>query len=186
MIATLEDAWEWYKSAKILVDSMGRIGRNFWDLPEWHDALSRDNKFRSLSSAEIEALTQKVRADLDDLAVLVMFSVFEATVRERAIREVERELPSVSHPALIKAVGQLRETLNSGSFARVMDAYKSHDSATREDVDQVRKFRNWVAHGRRGEKKTAITPRAAFERLGLYLERIIPESDWPTDDVPDG
>jgi hypothetical protein len=38
-------------------------------------------------------------------------------------------------------------------------------------VDQVRKYRNWVAHGRRegGTDVSSVTPRVAYERLKEFL-----------------
>jgi hypothetical protein len=37
-------------------------------------------------------------------------------------------------------------------------------------VNQVRKFRNRVAHGRRDTPENHVTPEGAFERLGRYLD----------------
>ena len=34
-----------------------------------------------------------------------------------------------------------------------------------EQVNQVRKSRNWVAHGRRGEPENSVVPDIAIERL---------------------
>jgi len=39
-------------------------------------------------------------------------------------------------------------------------------------VNQVRKFRNWVAHGRRDEPENSVDPKAAKGRLDLYLQRL--------------
>jgi hypothetical protein len=36
-------------------------------------------------------------------------------------------------------------------------------------VDQVRKYRNWVAHGRRGDPVNNVAPNEAFDRLGRFL-----------------
>ena len=199
MIETLDDAWEWYKSTRTIIDAMGRIGRDFWDLPEWHDALARDKKLRTLESAEIADLTRRAHADLDDIAVLMMFSVFEATVRDDAIDEVKRASATVDHPALRRAVALFVKTLNTGHFADIMDAYKSReaglsgeaegwDTGLSGEVEQVRAFRNWVAHGRREPNKSAaIDPTSAFDRLKRYLEKVIlqkPES--ANDDQPSG
>jgi len=52
--------------------------------------LHRDDKLHD--SATIRDLAKRVTEDLDDLAVLLLFSVFEATVQERTLEEMDREL----------------------------------------------------------------------------------------------
>lgn len=42
-----------------------------------------------------------------------------------------------------------------------------------EAVSQIRRFRNWVAHGRQeGKKPVNTTPRDALDRLNAFLELI--------------
>jgi hypothetical protein len=110
--------------------------------------------------------------DLDDLCVLLLFSVFEMTVRERALSDIARELPELHHPILMQAVMNVNETIENGSFYRVLDAFKSLDSSLVEEVNQVRRYRNWVAHGRRGIQPDNVSPAIAYDRLGRFLQRL--------------
>src|SRR5438132_1541200 len=71
MISALEDAWTWYESVRTLTKDMERLGRLFWDRSEWADALTRDNRFRSVTEAEITDRVRTVHDDLDDLGVLL-------------------------------------------------------------------------------------------------------------------
>ena len=49
-----------------------------------------------------------------------------------------------------------------------------------EEVNQVRRFRNWVAHGRRETPENNVTPEAAFDRLERYLKLLrAPEPEPP-------
>ncbi len=41
-----------------------------------------------------------------------------------------------------------------------------------EQINQVRKFRNWVAHGRRDVPENNVNPDDAIERLLRYLSRL--------------
>lgn len=104
--------------------------------------------------------------------MLLLFSVFEAIVRERALADVAAELPTVRHAALQHAVRTLNEALEHGSFYKVTEAYKSLDADLIEQVNQVRRYRNWVAHGRRGKPENAVDPNAAYARLQRFLERL--------------
>jgi len=41
-------------------------------------------------------------------------------------------------------------------------------------VNQVRRYRNWAAHGRRGDEPESIDPPAAYFRLSTFLARFFP------------
>jgi hypothetical protein len=55
-------------------------------------------------------------------------------------------------------------------FAKVTAAFQKMDDDLTAQVNQVRRFRNWVAHGRRDTPENNVTPEGAFERLGRYLD----------------
>jgi hypothetical protein len=78
---------------------------------------------------------------------------------------------AVTHPVVQAALGDGRDQIEQGSFFRVLQAYKpSIDNDLVEQVNQVRKYRNWVAHGRRGsETPASVTPLAAYDRLRALL-----------------
>jgi hypothetical protein len=114
-------------------------------------------------------MSRTVLEDLDDLCVLLLFSVFEATIRERVLADVARELPQLSHPAIKQAIKSLNESIEQGSFYRVLESYKHQDLDLTEQVNQVRRYRNWVAHGRRGEQTDSVSPHVAYIRLKRFL-----------------
>ena len=174
MIASLPDAWHWYRSARSLMSVMQRLGKKHWDFLPWEGDLGKDELLRELESAEIVEQAAFALGDLDDLCVLLLFSVFESVVRDRVLREVEAESESVHHPALRNAIESLKDSIAQGSFFRVMEAYKGADAHLVEEVNQVRRYRNWVAHGRSGDKPTAMEPRDAFDRLQRFLATLSP------------
>jgi len=158
---------------------------NHWnDLPwgsetEWVERLERDNVLRHAAALDMAAGARLVRNELDDLAVLLLFSVFEATVRELVEEQVEPEISALRHPALVKAGKDVRRAIEEGSFFQLLEPYKSsmHVDLV-EQVNQVRRFRNWVAHGRRPEMNpgAVVEPREAYERLKAFLAVIQPAS----------
>lgn len=170
MIASLTDAWRWYEAARQLVQTMERLGRKHWnDLP-WNGDLGRDNHLNELTSAKILDDSQTTLNDLDDLCVLLLFSVFEAIIRERVLAEVEAELPPLRHVAIKRAIDEMKESIEHGSFFKVLEPYKDLDSNLIEEVNQVRRYRNWVAHGRRREQPAAVNPTIAYDRLKRFLD----------------
>jgi hypothetical protein len=169
VIASLDDAREWYEGVKTLAGWMARMGRRYWDHETVAPVLGMDTQFREVEKGDIDLRAKRVSDDLDDLCVLLLFSVFESIVRDRALMDVETELPTARHPALRHALKGLREALEHGSFAKVLEAYKELDADLVEQVSQVRRYRNWVAHGRRGDQPDAVDPDTAYRRLGQFL-----------------
>lgn len=170
MIRSLEEAQNWYLAVKTLAGDMKKLAGK-WDDPALEQVLSRDNRLRERTASEMITKATTILDDLDDLAILLLFSVFEATIRDLALADVDRETAELRHPAVLSAVKNLKDSIKNGSFSKVTDAYKSRDVDLTAQVDQVRKFRNWVAHGRRDEPENSIDPERAIDRLQRYLAR---------------
>lgn len=170
MIAKIEDAWNWYQATKSMSKVLGRLGEKHWDSLDWQGSLGRDASLAEVLSDRIIADTNAILVDLDDLCVLMLFSVFEATVRERVLRDFEEESKNATHVAVRRALRSIRDSIENGSFFQVLDLIKGADADLTEQVNQVRRYRNWVAHGRRGDKPDSVDPLVAFERLSRFLE----------------
>ena len=54
------------------------------------------------------------------------------------------------------------------SLCTPRDATQASDLV--EEVNQVRKYRNWVSHGKRGERPDNVEPPMAFDRLRRFLQ----------------
>jgi hypothetical protein len=172
MIRSLEDAEKWYRSVKALAVYMKRMA-GLWDREEIAEVLGHDNRLRDVTSADLSNMAATILEDLDNLAVLVLFSVFEATVRARTEADVDREIAELQHPAVLSAVNDLKDAIKNGSFGKVMSAYKRMGTDLTEEVNQVRTFRNWVAHGRQGDPPNNVVPDQATDRLHRYLARLL-------------
>jgi hypothetical protein len=167
---TLEDAWKWYQEAKSQVALVHRLAAEHWQELPWEGRLGRDDRFKGLERKKLAQDAQATLAQLDDLAVLVLFSVFESRVREHLAGELRNEVreKSVSHSVLLQAVDDLIRQVEEGSFFKVLSPFKPLDHNLVEEVNQVRRYRNWVAHGKRGKKPPAVEPRSAYERLDRF------------------
>jgi hypothetical protein len=181
-MTTLEDAWAWYLAAREGAKRLAHLAK-YWDLLPWGEAedwmkqLQGDNVFRTLDSGRLAKDAETVQKELDDLAVLVLFSVFEAIVRDLVVGQIRPEVEGLQHAFLKGTSEEILQRVTEGSFFNVLEPFKS--LATNdliEQVNQVRRFRNWVAHGRRplspGEQLTLVQPREAYERLKQFLGHI--------------
>jgi hypothetical protein len=171
MIRSLDDAWNWYLAVRTLALDMRQLARR-WDDAALAPILNRASRLRERTAADLLERANTILDDLDDLGVLVLFSVFEATVRARAKADVDRETELIRHPAVLRAVNDLKEAIENGSFGKVTEAYKRVDVDLTAQVNQVRKFRNWVAHGRRDQPENRVEPDGAIDRLRRYLARL--------------
>ena len=168
---TLADAWRWYRETQAQLQLLRRLGRRYWKELPWGGAMGRDEAFFNRDPEAVQAAAESSLAHLDDLAVVVLFSVFESAVRHRTGEEVDKEAAGLRHPAMKGIAKEAKERIEVGSFFKVLEFYKEGiDPTLVEQVNQVRRYRNWVAHGKRGLPVANVDPDAAFERLGRFLK----------------
>ncbi len=173
---SLDDAWRWYENTFRYLKLMGRLGRSYWDALPWEQGLERDDHFRLLDGEKVSQDIDHSLTHLDDLAVLVLFSAFESEVRVHVLLEIADEVKALIHPALRQAAEEVRTKIDEGSFFQVLQPYKEKHSDLVEQVNQVRRYRNWVAHGKRDEPPDVVNPKTAYERLSQFLEILMPPS----------
>lgn len=170
-MSALAEAWEWYRGAHQQLKLFQRLVRRYWTQLPWAGVLDRDDEFKTVDPARVITDADEGLGYLDDLAVVVLFSAFEDVVRTAALGVFDQHAVAVTHPVVQAVFGDSRDQIEQGSFFRVLQAYKpSIDVDLIEQVNQVRKYRNWVAHGRRGGETPAnVTPLAAYDRLRAFL-----------------
>jgi uncharacterized protein YutE (UPF0331/DUF86 family) len=188
---TIADAWNWHKATKQNLARMQRLGEKHWSDASLADAsLWQDDHFRRLEAADIVAETTASLKPIDDLAVVVLFSVFESHVRDYLMERIRPHAESISDPILKGAADDAIQGVREGSFyRRVLEPLKRQQRVSADlvtQVDQVREYRNWVAHGRRDVPTNNVTPEMAYDRLREFLAAlgIAAESeegppDWP-------
>jgi len=172
---TLADAWEEYLSTRRNLGRMQRISKKYWQEIPWESAaIGRDDEFRTLEASDIEAESTASLEPIDDLAVVVLFSVFEAVVRSHIVGRIQPEATSLSDPILKHAADEAIRGVEEGSFfLRVLEPLKEQGRVSPDlvtQVNQVRDYRNWVAHGRRERPRNKIDPKAAYARLKEFLD----------------
>lgn len=69
-----------------------------------------------LSAERIAEETTRALDHLDDLAVVLLFSVFEASVREHLERAVAPEVEPLTHPVMRRAAEDAIDGIREGEF----------------------------------------------------------------------
>lgn len=171
---TLDEAWDWYVRTRAQLAILGRIGRRHWKTLPWDGDLGRDERLKQIEAEHIVAETDFGLDHLDDFAVLILFSAFESILRERARVDVLRERQRLTNPIVVRILDEAARDFDQSSIFRVLDVFKGSDVIIVEEVNQVRRYRNWVAHGRRGMPPSRIDPETAHDRLKGFLDRFAP------------
>jgi hypothetical protein len=185
----------WYEAVIEAAKRLGHLSKYWAFLPwdgreEWTRQLQNDNVLRHVEADQLIGNAERIQNGLNDLVILLLFSVFEANVRELVEQQLKLEVEYLRHPTLVKAGNDALDAVSEGSFFRVLEPYKAtahHDLL--EQINQIRRYRNWVAHGRRSDRKpeAAVTPREAYDRLNRFLEVIrgpSPTADQPVEPNP--
>jgi hypothetical protein len=176
---TLDDAWNWYRAVAEGMKRLTHLAKFWGEFPwgpgyEWVERVERDNVLRHVESVNIDTDAQAVIGEHDDLAILVLFSVFEATVRAQLNAQLAPEIHHLRHPSLVQAGKKVVEAIEQGSFGKLLQAFKleEKDKNLVEQVNQIRAWRNWVAHGRRPDMRpeAEVRPRDAYKRLADFLD----------------
>ena len=151
---TLMDAWQWYESAKTNLERMRRLGSHHWSQESLRNtAIRSDEKFKEVEASDIVAESDLAIQPLEDLGVLVLFSVFEAAVRDHLAGIIKPMTTRLGHPILEHAAENVLEGIAQGSFAKQvltpLQAENVISPQLSDKVKQVRDYRNWIAHGKR-------------------------------------
>ena len=153
------------------------MGKKYWNAIPWETAaIGRDDDFRMLEGSDIEKATTASLAPIDDLAIVVLFSVFESLVRSHVVALIKPEADNLADPILKQAAEDAIRGVEEGSFFnRVLEPLKTQGRVPADlitQVNQVRDYRNWVAHGRRDSPTNNVSPRKTFERLKEFLNAL--------------
>lgn len=172
---TLTDAWAWYKATKRSLRLVTRLADKYWGSWPAGGGIARDDEFIAVEPTQLSTEAKSADDHLDAFAVFVLFSVFEAEVRAKVLDDTHAERQSVTHPALAYWMRQAESALEEGSFFRVLEGFKSPElNDLIEQVNQVRRYRNWVAHGRRDDPAAVVSPQVAYDRLRRFLDALAP------------
>jgi hypothetical protein len=166
---SLDDAWTWYEDSRFVTELMHRLADKHWESLPWDSALGRDDQFREAEKDQVRTAARAALRQLDDLAVVVLFSVFESVVRRTIIEEARPEAEGIRHRSLRLAAGKAIQQMEDGPFFQVLEPFKDTHADLVEEVNQVRRYRNWVSHGKRGLSPESVSPKAAMNRLRRFL-----------------
>ncbi len=132
-----------------------------------------DTRFIGLTDQQCVDLVGAGQAEVDDSAVLSLYAVFEATLREH-IGQQAHHLHLAQQPTPAFGVA-LADSFSEYCDRNRMDALAGlFASAVRPvvlaQVGNIRTYRHWLAHGRRWDQPPTVTPAFAYQTLTAFLQ----------------
>jgi len=176
---TLVEAYHWYQSTRKTFQRVQRLARRYWDQLPVDLPVCRDPQFVDLQGITMEEDAKYGADQLEDWGIFLLFACFEREFREHVALQVIQDTDSIKHPVNLKAVNESLRQVEKESLDRVLTSYavsSINDSNLVLRVQQIREFRNWVAHGRKGSSPCFVEPITAFEVLKELLDVIRIES----------
>lgn len=167
MTELLDRVWSWYES---VCDSISAAAYLVENAP---GRIPPSLKFADLApEAALDTLGQ-TQKEIEDHAVLALFAVFERSILDHLVstaRNVEGRLASALERRM---VSEGLKDLDRWRLGDVLDVYKVRiDSRLVGDVKQVKRYRDWVAHGRRSPVPTQMNPKTAYDRLSEFVRAL--------------
>jgi hypothetical protein len=83
---------------------------------------------------------------------------------------IDEERNQQDRPFVVPLIDEARQESKRGRILRLLGYFRNQDARLVEKVNQVRRYRNWVAHGRRTIRPAAVHPAEAHERLKQFLD----------------
>ncbi|MBM4037007.1 MAG: hypothetical protein FJ290_00715 [Planctomycetes bacterium] len=134
----------------------------------------RNTRFHKETEERCKGLLKSAQVELDALTVLGLYAAFEARVREHLTQQGE----------LLRTAGTPDREFGlalAEHFERYCDEEQRMDRFVElfahavgdtlvAQVGQIRKYRHWVAHGRRGKTPPATRPAFTYDTLTAFLK----------------
>jgi len=156
--------WEWYEYAR---DSIGHAAHRLEIDP---DSIPGFLVFASPRRETALEKLARAHGELDDLTVLALFAVFEQALLDHLVL-ISQSVQQGAATALEESLAsRALKDLQRWPLDDVLDVYKAALDANLVGLaKQVKDYRDWVAHGKKGPPDARIDPRMAYDRLSDIL-----------------
>ena len=160
-----------WRSYDVIQESLGVI-RLSLDLSSRSTTLY-GTQFATLSNAEITERLDAAGHDADDQAVLFLYATFESALRDHVVAQAGRlaaaDSPNAQFGIELQAwfAALCRDARMDGISALFAPAV---GTALAPLVGSIRKYRHWLAHGKRGTAPPSVAPQFVYTTLTQFLQ----------------
>jgi len=109
---------------------------------------------------------------IDDQAVLFLYATFEAVLRDHVVAQAGHLIGAI-HPSAqfgLNMQAWFADICRETRMDKVVDLFSPSVSQTLiAQAGSIRKYRHWLAHGKRGAVPPSVTPLFAYTSLTSFL-----------------
>lgn len=161
----LEEVLEWYE---VVCETQRAVAHALDNHP---DSFPENSIFALQSTKDWKELLLRTRAEIDDLTVLSLVSILEQTVIGRLQAVVDHTMKQITDSFAQRVLSYRLYPPERWRFTDILDLFKAEiDPHLVGEVKEIYRYRNWVAHGRKGVKPVAVDPSTAYQRLSGFLQ----------------
>lgn len=166
-MSQLDETIAWYRTVKANQLLVSKV------LKDHIEVVPETSPFFGLSESEATRMLEESAAEVEDLTVVALVSFFEQLVIDSLRELVERIETEQTSPTMGALAGYAFRDVERWRFD---DILKLFEAALQHGLlDQVRniyRYRNWVAHGKRKQKPVITDPVTAYEALSRFLSSV--------------
>jgi len=158
-----------YRNYTLLIDSIKITKRSI--SKKYNDLHQRT----SIANEPIDSVTASLvtaQADLDDLMILALYSFFEKSLREFVILKFST-YNSTLNSQIVQNMNELsKREIDRWKMSELIDIFNPVlDPRKLGNIKQINEYRNWIAHGKKGDAvpSATIDPKSAFDLLNWFL-----------------
>lgn len=129
--------------------------------------------FEKQKPKTINTLTESATNELDDLVVLSLFASFERQLRKEIITK-SLILEKIDPTKLGKKISsQVSKEIEYWKIDEIIDLFNPVvDSYICGQLKEIKRYRDWLAHGKMRKKSVSADPKTTFETIKLFCDEL--------------
>ncbi len=164
----LDPQWQSYNDTQ---ESLALI-RRLSEVPGTRTATLHGTSFAAMADAAVDAAISVAKQELNAQTVLFLYATFESALRDDlSARSTALATAPGPHPAFgLDLATWFTDLVDDVRMDGVTRLYApAAGPLLVAMIGNIRKYRHWLAHGRRGTAPPAVTPQFTYARLTQFL-----------------
>jgi len=137
------------------------------------NAILKKYKLSSQKKDDIKIIIDNSKKELDNLTIVSLWAVFEAFLNDNLKKQTDKITLGIVDPISNEIINYALKGVDRWLKDEVLELFKIiiSNSYIVGNVKDIYKYRNWISHGKSGEKPPVsnLTPFMAYQRLTVFL-----------------
>lgn len=166
-MSQLDETVAWYRTVKANQLLVSKV------LKDHTKVVPETSPFFGLSESEATRMLEESAAEVEDLTVVALVSFFEQLVIDSLRELTERTETDQTSPMMGALAGFAFRDVERWRFDDILKLFEAPlQDGLLDQVRNIYRYRNWVAHGKRKQKPVVTDPVTAYEALSQFLSSV--------------